>query len=169
MFAQALWLIAVFSPPSTPLFVGGQYLPTSLDGASGFVKPERWLRSYLRTHRLSRSPVRLDGGRRFQHFCVVGYRPATVAKPAGAARSTAQTNEVEFAWVYWRERNALILWEPTTHFEDSEPIYSRRVIDLEQDVVATEEEVGGSTYLVTRRWVDGVLSDCSRYGTQHSL
>ena len=91
-----------------------------------------------------------------QHFCVVGY-----IRPSGDR--TAQ--------IHWREGKRLILWEGA-----SEPAFardairdSRRDLSLTKDVVADEAAVNGSSYLVTRAWVAGVLADCARAGTRYTI
>ncbi|MGI4802879.1 MAG: hypothetical protein ACRYG8_54375 [Janthinobacterium lividum] len=38
-------------------------------------------------------------------------------------------------------------------------------VDLDRDVVATQAEISSSTYLVTRAWMDRIVSACRRYGT----
>lgn len=91
-----------------------------------------------------------------QHFCIVGY-------DRGEGGKAAQ--------VHWREGNRLILWEGA-----SDPAYaadairqSRRNLDLVTDVVATDADINGSTYLVTQAWVDRVLSDCAARGAQYTV
>ena len=43
-------------------------------------------------------------------------------------------------------------------------ISSRRILDLERDVVESEADVAGSTYLVTREWVSKQKARCDRHG-----
>jgi hypothetical protein len=83
-----------------------------------------------------------------QHVCVVGYR----------------SPDATLAWVHWREGHRLILWEPGEPWADDALLMSRRQLDLRTDVVATDDEIGGSTYLVTRAWVRAILADCARAG-----
>jgi hypothetical protein len=85
-----------------------------------------------------------------QHFCVVG----TSTSGSGAA------------WVHWKEGNLLILWEPGDEYQIAR---SRRKLDLAQDIVATEADVKGSTYLVTRAWADAVMSSCEQHGAQYTV
>ena len=93
-------------------------------------------------------PLReLSKGKR-GHFCVVGYQG-----PAESRR----------AWVVWREGRRIILWE------GSSIAHSRRVLRLKKDVVRTEADLKGSTYLVTRAWVDRVTADCARRGVQYDI
>lgn len=67
------------------------------------------------------------------------------------------------AWIVWPGRRALVLWEPTADHTDN-LMLSRRWLDLDRDVVATDDDVAGSTYLVTRAWVDQTVADCNQYG-----
>jgi hypothetical protein len=70
--------------------------------------------------------------------------------------------------VHWVEGKALILWEPAP--ENPLPlIASRRYLHLQRDVVASEEDLKGSTYLVTRTWVNTVLADCTRVGDRYTV
>lgn len=90
-----------------------------------------------------------------QHFCAVGYRGAE-----GVA-----------AWVHWREANRLIFW--LGKGDGSAPaealLRSNRSLDLKTDVVATEADVAGSTYLVTRAWVAAKLADCAARGDHYTI
>jgi hypothetical protein len=98
---------------------------------------------------------------KLQHFCVIGY---LLERPADAPSS-------KIAWVYWKEQNSLIYWESAAPGSQSADtlINSRRQLDLAQDVVATQAEVGSSSYLVTRGWVDSVLKDCQKRGVSYAL
>lgn len=80
-------------------------------------------------------------------FCVIGYR-----YPDGN----------EQAWVHWREGRAVILWEPVEGLADL--TQSRRYLRIPRDVVADEAALKGSSYLVTRKWVDTLLGDCREHG-----
>ncbi|WCM93876.1 hypothetical protein M5C99_03865 [Acidovorax sp. NCPPB 2350] len=44
--------------------------------------------------------------------------------------------------------------------------YSSGVVDLKTGVVPTDEDVGSSTFLVSRPWVDHMFAQCRRVGTQ---
>jgi hypothetical protein len=83
-------------------------------------------------------------------FCIVGYR---------------LPEETRIAWVIWKQRNELILWEAG----ETDLDISRRKLDLKKDVVGSASEIGGSTYLVTKAWVDGLLQDCASHGTRLHL
>lgn len=83
-------------------------------------------------------------------FCIVGYKVPSESK---------------IAWVIWKQRNELILWEAG----ESDVAMSRRRLNLKKDVVGSDADVGGSTYLVTKAWVDRVIADCAANGTQLHL
>jgi hypothetical protein len=95
-----------------------------------------------------------------QHFCVIGYQIKPEEEPFS-----------KIAWVYWKEQNTLTYWEPAAGGVESKDtlLHSRRQLDLAQDVVATQAEVGSSSYLVSRDWVDSTLNDCSKRGTFYTL
>lgn len=88
-----------------------------------------------------------------QHFCVIGYTHG----------------RDKIAYVHWRERHKLITWwggyDP--RYRDEAIVRSNRQLDLDTDVVPTEKDIGGSTYLVTRAWVRRKLSDCAAHGTRY--
>ena len=66
-------------------------------------------------------------------------------------------------WVFWPEKNILILFEP--RIETTEPVelfLSRRKLDLIKDVVPTEADLQGSTYLITAQWKDEKLKKCKK-------
>lgn len=87
-----------------------------------------------------------------QHFCVVAYAA-----------------EGGYAWVHWRERNRLIFWQGAVAGAnpDDSIVGSARNLDLAKDVVSHQEDVAGSTYLVTRGWVKDRLADCRKRGKHY--
>lgn len=93
-------------------------------------------------------------------FCVVGY---------------IHTDNTKTAWVIWKQAGKLILWEPGVATpgvatpDVAALTQSRRVLDLKHDVVNTDDDVHGSTYLVTKAWVKQIHDDCSRAGVKVSL
>ena len=93
---------------------------------------------------------------RHHHFCVVGYQGR---------------DKTRRAYVHWREGHKLILWEGSTDPDHaSESIKnSRRQLDLSKDVVKSEADVGGSSYLVTESWVAKVKADCAKHGNTYSV
>lgn len=93
-------------------------------------------------------------GAAVNHFCVVGY-------PAPASGQT-------IAWVHWVEKKSLVLWEPVAAGGKAQLSRSRRYLNLVTDVVATDEDLHASSYLVTKAWVARVLSDCKQAG-QHYI
>lgn len=67
-------------------------------------------------------------------------------------------------WVYWKEKNRLILFEP---YQDSilpakELYLSRRNLDLKKDVVPTIDDIHGSTYLITEESKQQYLTSCKK-------
>ena len=69
----------------------------------------------------------------------------------------------EYVYVYWKEDNGVLILYPPYNVEDVTYyswVYSMRRIDLKEDVVATEKEVGTSNNLVTRDWVKEILKKC---------
>jgi hypothetical protein len=80
-------------------------------------------------------------------FCVVGY---------------LTPDNLKSAWVIWRQGAQVILWEGGSAGLDS----SRRKINLRSDVVRTENDLHGSTYLVTKAWVQKVTTTCDRSGVK---
>jgi hypothetical protein len=79
-------------------------------------------------------------------FCVVGYLTADGLKSA---------------WVIWQQKRKIILWEGQNDLD-----LSRRKLDLKSDVVPTENDLHGSSYLVTKAWVEQITDVCERSGTQ---
>jgi hypothetical protein len=116
--------------------------------APGFGTATVPLSSFLKAHLPLRRPV--------HHFCVIGYQ--------------GQDRERR-AYVHWREGNQLILWEAAADPVSAKDMlrYSRRQLDLKKDVVATEADVAGSTYLVTKGWVAKILADCRRSGAHYTV
>ena len=75
--------------------------------------------------------------------------------------------------VYWKENNALLLWEPGRGFNRNgvtdaryDLSQSRRYWDLNKDVVATIADVGGSNFLITRQNADEWIRSCVQSGKQ---
>jgi len=75
--------------------------------------------------------------------------------------------------VYWKENNALVLWEPGSGFNrqgNPDPKYdlanSRRYWRLDKDVVPTLDDVGGSSFLITRQDARRWVRDCVRHGVR---
>ena len=73
--------------------------------------------------------------------------------------------------VYWPEDNVILLidWPTSCRDEDMRIddaalgwYRSKARIDLDTDVVPMPEDIAGSTYLVDRGWVEGVVAACRR-------
>jgi hypothetical protein len=73
----------------------------------------------------------------------------------------------EAALVYWSSQRQLITWDPGGELYAL--VDSRDPLNLQQDVVADYNEVGSSTYLVTRGWLNGVLADCRKFGNAYTI
>lgn len=125
-----------------PLTVGGQAPARTLDSKTFDVPSDPGFKNYKQI------VTQFANKRRPQkenNFCILGFI----------------TNETKSAWVLWREGRELILWEEGSNLERS-----RRVIHLKSDVVANEKALHGSTYLVTKLWVDDLVARCDRSGIQ---
>ena len=138
--------MAAFSTLGATVDAGG---PTALparpethfqvEGDPHFGSPRALLRRFLLdSHASGATP---------QHFCVLGRELA---------------NRDRTALIFWREGNKLILWE------GQQPPWrlflSRRLWDLRRDVVDTPREVNGSSYLLTRDWVEEMRHACALEG-----
>jgi hypothetical protein len=66
------------------------------------------------------------------------------------------------AWIIWRQKHEIILWEG----QDLAWVRPRRVLDLNRDTVKSDDDLHGSSYLVTRKWVDDLISECRKAGLQ---
>ena len=73
--------------------------------------------------------------------------------------------------MHWREGNRIVLWEGTfdSPTGDEALIRSRRNLDLSTDVVATDDDLHFSTYLVTRAWVRETIADCAKHGATYTI
>lgn len=82
---------------------------------------------------------------------------------------TKREGEAEFVYVYWKQDNSIITLslpiEKPLEEESAFWLYTGKArIDLLKDVAPTESEVGSSTYLVAKPWVDTVIKDCVSNG-----
>lgn len=85
----------------------------------------------------------------------------------------------DFVRVYWPQRSALLLVSMNSagcadpnHRYDSAALGWYRTkarIDLDRDVVPTAADINGSTYLVSRPWVDATIAECTQHGTALKL
>lgn len=78
-------------------------------------------------------------------FCVIGF-----VDPQQGERDVS---------VLWPEGSRLFAWEG-----GESKLANAKQIDLKKDVVASEDEIRGSTYLVTREWLERLVSACHCYG-----
>ena len=62
------------------------------------------------------------------------------------------------AFVVW-EKKQIIIW-----YGGDDPLYSSQIVHLNSDVVPSEADLHGSTYLVTRAWVAKVTDACAESG-----
>lgn len=91
---------------------------------------------------------------RTNHFCLLGYR-----WPHG----------LEFVSVHWREGRMILRWHGGTDWaEDLLVSVVSHGIDLETGVIDADD-VGGSTFLVTKRGAEGTLEDCRRHGREYVI
>jgi hypothetical protein len=82
-------------------------------------------------------------------------------------------NGASNAMVYWPEGRALILWEPDPSADANrrrhELVWSRRFLSLNKDVVPTLADVGGSSFLLTRKMARDMVRECMRDGKKFVL
>lgn len=73
-------------------------------------------------------------------------------------------------YAYWKQDQSILLFE---HFKiiggdigeiDLGWLHHKARIDLENDVVATREDVGSSTYLVDAKWANKIVNTCLNNG-----
>jgi len=73
------------------------------------------------------------------------------------------------AWVYWREANAIILWEPQRG-GITDLTLSRDYLNLATDAVPENDpRLPTSTYLVSKAWAAGMISECRKSGHQYEI
>lgn len=77
-------------------------------------------------------------------FCVIGFTRA---------------NDWRKAWVLWSRGGRVLEWAG-----GASEIDPTEEIDLEKDVVSSEAEIRGSTYLVTREWLNRLIFACDCFG-----
>lgn len=72
-----------------------------------------------------------------------------------------------YLYGYWKEDVSIFLVD---HFGEDLPksqynwLHNKARIDLKKDVVKTEEEMRGSTYLTTKAWADDKIKGCLSNG-----
>jgi hypothetical protein len=107
----------------------------------------------------------LRGSRHFANYNAVVGRYLRQESPHHRARACVVGQKIdgqkdEMAYVIWRRGDKFILWQAG----DDNLNHSNRLLSLRDDVVATDEAVGTSTYLVSRPWVAMIERKCARYG-----
>jgi hypothetical protein len=84
---------------------------------------------------------------------------------------TEHTGIATFVRVYWPEARAILLIDWPTSCSDEDMriddaalgwYRTKARIDLDTDVVPTPDDIGGSTYLVDRPWVERVIGACKQ-------
>lgn len=109
-----------------------------------FGAAERPLRSLMKEKGVPRG--------RTDAFCIVGYDYGDAGK---------------IVYVYWQRERQLILWDGGNAPDSL--TRARRVLDLRKDVVATDADIRGSTYLVTKAWVARTIADCAAHGRRYRV
>jgi len=78
--------------------------------------------------------------------------------------------------VYWKENHALVLWEPgrgSDQHGNPDPkndlAASRRYWRLDKDVVPTQADIAGSSFLITQQDARDWTQDCLKYGERYVI
>jgi hypothetical protein len=95
--------------------------------------------------------VNVNGHEKTNQFCVIGQKDKTSLQ----------------AYVYWPTEQKLILWVPHL-YDDEALVTSDRYLDLKRDVV-DGNDVHGSTYLVTRSFVNTTVQACQEHGDKFTI
>src|SRR5690349_6824556 len=129
-FYLAAWSAVFCAPPLQAQDVEDVPFDTRADSAFGDATIP--LREFLRDQHVR--------SRRAQHFCISGYRSAK--------------GDDRRAWIHWSEGQKIILWRGAADPLSAKKAIARShsILDLKKDVVPTEDDIKGSTYLVTRAW-----------------
>jgi hypothetical protein len=136
MLAAVVALCVVLSAAPPPQDPGDRPFDFLRDPAFGDPTPS--LGAYLKSEKARKNRV--------HHFCAVGY--ASAVAPETNSR----------VWIHWKEGHRMILWE-------SGPVTSsRRILNLKKDVASSEAGVQGSSYRVSRQWVNQVIRECELRG-----
>jgi hypothetical protein len=77
----------------------------------------------------------------------------------------------EWTYAYWKENSVVLIIGPPYNVEDATLLEQEyfKSIDLKTGVVATEEEVGGSNYLVTRAFANDLIDKCVKRGLKVTI
>lgn len=100
---------------------------------------------------------------------VVATLKELVAREGKSKRNTILISEVfredghEYSYAYWKEdKSIIILHLPLKKNTASyDWLYGKARVDLELDVVPTQKDIGGSSFLVDRSWVNRILKKCA--------
>jgi len=95
--------------------------------------------------------VNVNGHEKTNQFCVIGQKDSSSVQ----------------AYVYWPTEQKLILWVPHL-YDDEALVTSDRYLDLKRDVVEGND-VHGSTYMVTRSFVNTTLQACQEHGDKFTI
>lgn len=92
------------------------------------------------------------------HFCLVGYEH----------KGNISSGHV---WVHWQEEKMLKLWDGSLdpYWRAIGLTTSRRTLRLGKDTVKTEDDIGGSTYLITEQAWHDLANDCGTYGEKYII
>jgi hypothetical protein len=130
-----IFIAASLSFFSQSAFTGDVLNTFPLNSDAMFADANRMLQAYAKTNSHNKTNT----------FCVLG---------------VTADDKSHVAWIIWKQKAQMILWEG----QDLNKAGSRRVLDLKKDVVKTQTDVGSSTYLVTRDWVDQIEKACAKDG-----
>lgn len=77
------------------------------------------------------------------------------------SRVVEKDSRPSFAWVYWPQANKIILLEPKKGFAPKyDLLWSRRYLDLKEDVVPTQADINGSIFLLSRDEAARIVASC---------
>ncbi|WP_133251259.1 hypothetical protein [Pokkaliibacter plantistimulans] len=90
------------------------------------------------------------------HFCIVGYQWG---------------NGNMQVWVHWQEQKEIILWQGGDDEETqiASMALARKELVLGRDTVKSEEEINGSSYLITESAWHDIVNDCAKNGRQFTI
>lgn len=92
--------------------------------------------------------------------------PKNAVQHIHIARVKTDTGETAL-YGYWKEDQSILIVQFFAHPSEETGLlwlHHKARIDLKTDVVATEEEMSGSNYLVTRAWADNIVNTCLQQG-----
>lgn len=99
---------------------------------------------------------------------VVATLKELIAREGKSKRNTIFISEVfqedgrEYSYAYWKEDKSIIILHLPLEKDSAsyDWLYGKARVDLELDVVPTQEDIGGSSFLVNRVWVNRILKKC---------